>query len=50
MAGYLWSPEAGAYVGWAINVLTLRGTRIAEITSFLGCSHVLAFGLPASLV
>jgi RNA polymerase sigma-70 factor (ECF subfamily) len=30
-------------------VLTLRGNRIAEITSFLGPGHFTPFGLPASL-
>lgn len=34
---------------WSITVLTLRGDRIAGITSFLGPEHFAAFGLPASL-
>lgn len=35
---------ARAHLGWSINVLRLRGERIAEITSFIGPDH---FGLPA---
>ena len=34
---------------WSINVLTLRGERIAEITSFIGPEHFALLGLPASL-
>jgi RNA polymerase sigma-70 factor (ECF subfamily) len=34
---------------WAITVLTLRGERIAELTSFLGAEHFPAFGLPARM-
>jgi RNA polymerase sigma-70 factor (ECF subfamily) len=41
--------DADAHVGWSINVLTLRGQRIAEITSFVGREHFAAFGLPTSL-
>jgi RNA polymerase sigma-70 factor (ECF subfamily) len=37
------------YLSWSINVLSLRGERIGEITSFLGAEHFVAFGLPASL-
>ncbi|MDP9860996.1 MULTISPECIES: sigma-70 family RNA polymerase sigma factor [Streptosporangium] len=46
---YLWNDGAGAHLGWSINVLTLRGERIAEITSFVGADHFASFGLPASL-
>ncbi|MEU0506918.1 sigma-70 family RNA polymerase sigma factor [Nocardia sp. NPDC005998] len=49
VASYLRSDGTGAYLPWAINVLTLRGTRIAEITSFLGSGHLQTFGLPAAL-
>ncbi|MFI7543369.1 sigma-70 family RNA polymerase sigma factor [Actinoplanes sp. NPDC049599] len=34
---------------WAITVLTLRGARISELTSFLGAGHFAAFGLPARM-
>lgn len=46
---YLWNDDAGTHLSWSINVLTLRGARIAEITSFLGPAHFPPFGLPASL-
>ncbi len=46
---YLWNDDAGAHLSWSINVLTLRGERIAEITSFIGPDHFAPFGLPASL-
>ncbi|GAA3740965.1 RNA polymerase sigma-70 factor (ECF subfamily) [Spinactinospora alkalitolerans] len=46
---YLWDDDAGAHLGWSITVLTLRGARIAEITSFIGRDHFPLFGLPASL-
>jgi RNA polymerase sigma-70 factor, ECF subfamily len=49
MGCYLWDGDAGAHLGWSINVLTLRGDRIAEITSFVGPEHFAPFGLPASL-
>lgn len=45
-ANYL-SPDGGPYEAWAVNVLTLDGERIAEVTSFLGREHVERFGLPA---
>ena len=46
VANYL-SPDGGPYEAWAVNVLTLDGERIAEVTSFLGPEHVERFGLPA---
>jgi RNA polymerase sigma-70 factor (ECF subfamily) len=49
VASYLRSDDAGEYLGWAINVLTLRGSRIGEITSFIGQEHFDSFGLPRSL-
>jgi RNA polymerase sigma-70 factor (ECF subfamily) len=41
--------DAGPHHGWSINVLTLRGERIAEVTSFIGREHFPTFGLPSSL-
>jgi RNA polymerase sigma-70 factor (ECF subfamily) len=32
---YSWADERGRYVAHALNVLTLRGPKIAEVTSFL---------------
>jgi RNA polymerase sigma-70 factor (ECF subfamily) len=46
---YLWNDDAGAHLNWSINVLTLRGEHIAEITSFIGGDHFAPFGLPDSL-
>ncbi|MEV8639026.1 sigma-70 family RNA polymerase sigma factor [Streptosporangium sp. NPDC051023] len=49
VGSYLWNDDAGAYLGWSIDVFTLHGGRIAEITSFLGPGHFTMLGLPASL-
>ncbi|MGI8816154.1 MAG: sigma-70 family RNA polymerase sigma factor [Pseudonocardia sp.] len=49
VACYLRTDGEGAHLAWAVNVLTLRGERIAEITAFIGPEHFEAFGLPASL-
>ncbi|MDF2707981.1 MAG: polymerase ECF-type sigma factor [Nonomuraea muscovyensis] len=46
---YLWDEAAGAHVSWSVNVLTMRGELIAEVTSFIGDEHFGLFGLPASL-
>ncbi len=49
VGSYLRTDDAGPHLSWSINVLTLRGEQIAEITSFLGPGHFARFGLPASL-
>jgi RNA polymerase sigma-70 factor (ECF subfamily) len=49
VACYLGQDDAGPHHGWSITVLTLRGHRIAEITSFIGPGHFARFDLPASL-
>jgi RNA polymerase sigma-70 factor, ECF subfamily len=49
VASYLSPDGTGPYPAWAINVFTLRGDRIADITSFIGVEHFTAFGLPVSL-
>ncbi|WP_419997772.1 sigma-70 family RNA polymerase sigma factor [Streptomyces boninensis] len=41
--------DTGPYDAWSITVLTLRGGRIAELTSFLGAEHFAAFGLPGAV-
>lgn len=46
---YLWDDEAGAYLGWSITVMTMRGEQIAELTTFIGPNHLALFGLPYSL-
>lgn len=43
---YRWEPEPAAYVAYALDVLTLRGTRIAEVTAFLDAEIFGGFGLP----
>jgi RNA polymerase sigma-70 factor (ECF subfamily) len=43
---YIWDDAAGAYRGWVIDVLTLRGERIAAITAFIDASLFARFGLP----
>ncbi|MPZ00653.1 MAG: sigma-70 family RNA polymerase sigma factor [Actinophytocola sp.] len=49
VACYLWDDDAGAHTAWSIEVLTLRGDRIAEITAFIGPEHFTPFGLPAAV-
>jgi RNA polymerase sigma-70 factor (ECF subfamily) len=46
-AGYYWHDEADAYELRAMQVLTLRGDRIKEITGFADPAILLPFGLPA---
>jgi RNA polymerase sigma-70 factor (ECF subfamily) len=43
---YLWDEERGSYVAHVIDVLTLRGDRIAAVTAFLDPSIFAGFGLP----
>lgn len=49
VASYLSKDGSGPFPAWAITVLTLRGHRIAELTTFIGAEHFPAFGLPTSL-
>ena len=49
VACYLWDDAAGRHLAWAINVLTVRGDLIAEVTSFVGAEYFAPFGLPDSL-
>jgi RNA polymerase sigma-70 factor (ECF subfamily) len=49
VASYLRTGDSGERLAWSINVLALRGDRIAEITSFIGAEHFPPFGLPISL-
>lgn len=46
---YAWNDEAGAYVGNSIDVLTLRGEKIAQISAFLTPEILPTFGLPTEL-
>ena len=45
---YRWSDERGAYVPAGLDVLVVRGRRVAEVVSFLD-AHLPTFGLPAQL-
>ena len=49
VACYLRPGTTGEHLPWAVNVLTLREDRIAEVTAFIGTEHFALFGLPASL-
>ena len=46
-ACYILEPDATAYKLGAVNVLTLRDGKIADITGFLDPAAVTGFGLPA---
>ena len=44
---YMRDDATGAYAAQVIDVLTLRGDRIAAITAFIGGARFASFGLPA---
>jgi RNA polymerase sigma-70 factor, ECF subfamily len=46
---YLLDEDSGTYEGYVLDVLTLRGDRIAEVTAFIGPDVLPRFGLPARL-
>ena len=46
VAGYAYDEDRGGYFAYALDVLTLRHDRIAEITAFLDPSVFARFGLP----
>ena len=46
---YRWDGERGCYVGNSIDVLTLDGDQITQVTAFLDPSVLAAFGLPVDL-
>ncbi|MDO3703073.1 sigma-70 family RNA polymerase sigma factor [Micromonospora sp. C28SCA-DRY-2] len=45
---YLWDDDRGAYLPAGLDLLVLRGRRVAEVVSFLD-AHLPAHGLPAEL-
>jgi RNA polymerase sigma-70 factor (ECF subfamily) len=49
VACYIWDEQAGAFVGRIIDVLTLRGDRIAAVTAFIDEGLFPRFGLPETL-
>ena len=46
---YLWDEQRGGFVGTVLDVLTLRGGRIAEITAFIDPRALRGVGLPDEL-
>jgi RNA polymerase sigma-70 factor (ECF subfamily) len=46
---YIWDEESNAFMPHGVNVLTLRGTQIEEITAFLTPDAFQQFGLADSL-
>jgi RNA polymerase sigma-70 factor, ECF subfamily len=46
---YMWNPERGCYLPSVVDVLTLRGDRIASVTAFISAEIFPSFGLPAEL-
>jgi RNA polymerase sigma-70 factor (ECF subfamily) len=44
---YMWDDDAGRYAAQVIDVLTLRGDRVAAITAFIDARLFARFGLPA---
>ncbi|WP_345609756.1 sigma-70 family RNA polymerase sigma factor [Pseudonocardia adelaidensis] len=49
IGSYLWNDGAGAHTPWSVDVLTLRGDKVAEVTAFVGPEHFPPLGLPAVL-
>lgn len=50
VAGYRRAAPGEDFRAWSVTVLTLRGDRIAGITSFLGDDAFTLLGLPPTLV
>jgi RNA polymerase sigma-70 factor (ECF subfamily) len=48
-AAYRWNPEQGRFVPEALEVLTLEGARISEMTAFMRPDVFPSFGLPSAL-
>ena len=48
-ASYRWDPSRAVYLPMALQVLTLRDRRIADITGFVMPSVFPYFGLPEEL-
>ncbi len=49
VACYSWDPRTGSYAATVLDVLTLRGARIARITAFVDREVFRRFGLPHRL-
>jgi RNA polymerase sigma-70 factor, ECF subfamily len=48
-AAYRWDPERGRYAAEALEVLTLEGTQVKEMTAFMTPQLLPRFGLPETL-
>jgi hypothetical protein len=48
-AAYRWDPEKDRYAAEALEVLTLEGTQVKEMTAFMTPQVFLRFGLPETL-
>jgi RNA polymerase sigma-70 factor (ECF subfamily) len=46
VGSYLWDATASEFRPWSIDVFTMDGPRIREVTSFLDPSSFARFGLP----
>ena len=46
---YMWDEDAGAFKAFCVDVLTLRGDKIAEVTAFIDAAVFPRFGLPPEL-
>jgi len=46
---YAWDPGRGRFVAHALDVLTLRGERVAAVTAFIGSQAFARFDLPTEL-
>jgi RNA polymerase sigma-70 factor (ECF subfamily) len=49
IALYRWDPDSGRYQAYAVQILTLDGGRIADVTTFLDPALPARFGLPAEV-
>jgi RNA polymerase sigma-70 factor (ECF subfamily) len=47
---FAWDETTGAFLAYALDVLQLRGDRIAAVVSFIGGERFGAFGLPPAIV
>jgi RNA polymerase sigma-70 factor (ECF subfamily) len=48
-AAYRWDPQLGSYIAEALEVLTLEGTLVKEMTAFMTPAVFPLFGLPGAL-
>jgi len=46
---FKWDEERGRYAAYILDLLTLRGCKIAEVTAFMDSEIFKSFGLPDEL-